>query len=31
MVFNRGGSMIAAQWISGSWVVIGEVTGKMID
>lgn len=26
-VFNKDGSMIAAQWTSGSWVVIGEVTG----
>jgi phospholipase A-2-activating protein len=28
MVFNRDGTMIAAQWISGAWVVIGEVTGS---
>jgi phospholipase A-2-activating protein len=28
MVFNKDGSMIAAQWISGSWVIIGEVTGS---
>ena len=27
MVFNQNGSLIAAQWNSGAWVVIGEVTG----
>eukprot|EP01031_Cornospumella_fuschlensis_P032032 gene32032-38734_t len=28
MVFNQDGKLIAAQWSSGSWVVIGEVTGS---
>lgn len=28
MVFNRDGTLIAAQFMSGDWVVIGEVTGK---
>lgn len=28
MVFNQAGAMIAAQWNSGAWVVIGEVTGS---
>eukprot|EP01038_Epipyxis_sp_PR26KG_P006801 gene6801-9316_t len=28
MVFNKDGSMIAAQWNSGSWIIIGEVTGS---
>jgi phospholipase A-2-activating protein len=28
MVFNRDGTLIAAQFNSGSWVEIGEVTGK---
>ena len=27
MVFNKEGSLIAAQWISGSWVIVGTVTG----
>eukprot|EP01036_Dinobryon_divergens_P030892 gene30892-40205_t len=28
MVFNKDGKMIAAQWMSGSWVEVGEVTGS---
>lgn len=28
MVFNRDGTLIAAQFNSGSWVFIGEVTGQ---
>ncbi len=28
MVFNNGGTMVAAQWNSGAWVIIGEVTGS---
>lgn len=25
-MFNKDGSLIAAQWISGSWVIVGTVT-----
>jgi phospholipase A-2-activating protein len=25
-VFNQNGSLVAAQWISGSWVIVGTVT-----
>ena len=28
MVFNKDGKMIAAQWMSGTWVEVGEVTGS---
>lgn len=28
MVFNRDNSLIAAEWVSGSWVFVGEVTGQ---
>ena len=28
MVFNKDGEIIAAQWISGSWVIVGTVTGS---
>ncbi|RYG70325.1 hypothetical protein EON64_00455 [archaeon] len=28
MVFNQDGKLIAAQWSSGAWVVIGDVTGS---
>jgi len=28
MVFNKDGKMIAAQWMSGAWVEVGEVTGS---
>lgn len=28
MVFNKDGALIAAQWNSGSWIIIGEVTGS---
>jgi hypothetical protein len=30
-VFNRDGSLIAAEWNSGSWVFVGEVTGQKED
>jgi phospholipase A-2-activating protein len=25
-VFNKNGSLVAAQWISGAWVIVGTVT-----
>lgn len=28
MVFNKDGVLIAAQWCSGSWIEVGQVTGK---
>ena len=28
MVFNKDGALVAAQWNSGSWVIVGEVTGS---
>ena len=27
-VYNKNGTLIAAQWMSGAWVFVGEVTGK---
>ena len=27
MVFNKDGKLIAAQWMNGTWVEVGEVTG----
>lgn len=28
MVFNKDGQIVAAQWISGAWVIVGTVTGS---
>eukprot|EP01039_Chlorochromonas_danica_P003554 gene3555-3892_t len=28
MVFNQDGKLVAAQWTSGSWTIVGEVTGS---
>jgi len=28
MVFNKDGEIVAAQWISGAWVIVGTVTGS---
>lgn len=28
MVFNQNDQLIAAEWVSGSWIIIGQVTGS---